>query len=154
MKLIFKRLHKAAKIPQYQSDKSSGFDLHALEDTTVRSLEVGIVRTGLAVELPPNTELQIRPRSGLSVKFPCYVANSPGTVDEDYRGEIALIVYNKLFNKDLFIKYGDRIAQGVVVPVIRCDIEEGELSDTERGECGMGSTGIEEANTKDGRGRV
>ena len=151
MKLIIKRLHEDAKIPKYQSDKASGFDLHALEDVKIDSLTVNIIRTGLAIQLPPDTEMVIRPRSGLSVKFPGYVANSPGTIDEDYRGEIMIIAYNPKWNADIYVKKGDRIAQGVVCPVIRCEIEEGELDETERGGGGFGSTGIEEVDTKNGK---
>lgn len=153
-KITFKKLHPNARIPQYQSDKSSGMDLHAIEDTVIPSLEVGVIRTGLSVQLPKDSELQIRPRSGLSVKFPGYVANSPGTVDEDYRGEIFGILYNKLFNKDLYIKKGDRVMQCVVVPILRPEIVEGELSKTERDSGGFGSTGLEEADTKNGKATI
>ena len=146
MKLIFKRLHKAAKIPSYQSDKSSGFDLTASETVVIHSLETGIVHTGLAVQLPLNTELQLRPRSSLLVKFPGYL--SACAVEEDYTGEIVLIVYNRLFNKDLHVKTGDKIAYAVVSPVIRCEIEEGEMGER------YNMHDMEEVDTKDGKGRI
>lgn len=148
MRVLFKKLHKAAKIPQYDSDKSSGFNLYAIESTTIKSLEVSIVQTGLSVELPLNTEMQIRPYQNLAVKFPGYISNSPGTIDEDYRGEIIIIIYNRLFNKDIFIKKHDKVALAIIAPVIRCTIEEGDRVE------GYNMHDIEEADTKDGKGRI
>ncbi len=161
MNAKFKKLHPSAIIPKYQSKGASGFDFHALEDVAIRPGETVLIQTGLAVEFEEGWELQVRPRSGISLKTPLRIPNSPGTVDVDYRGPLNIIMTNtapvpvKRFNisgvphrSDMpagtqFIKQGDRIAQGVFVPVIQADISEaGELSDTERGSNGFGSSGV------------
>jgi dUTP pyrophosphatase len=104
--------------------------------------ETMIVSTGLAVQLDRGTELQVRPRSGLSAKTKIRVGNSPGTIDEDYRGEIKIILDN-IGHLPYTIYFGDRIAQGVICPVIRANFEVvDELTDTERGAGGLGSTGV------------
>jgi len=163
MKIKFKKLHKDAIIPSYQTAGASGFDFHALSTIKIAPGETKLVRTGLAVSLPEgfaphgefpicgdvrqiDWELQVRPRSGLSLKTPLRVANSPGTVDRDYRGEIGIIITNLAVPgpdvQPITIKKGDRIAQGVICPVMRADIEEAdELPETDRGEGGYGSTG-------------
>lgn len=148
MKLKIKKLNKKAQIPKYQTEGSSGFDLHALEDTRILPGQTKLVSTGLSFEVPFGYELQVRPRSGLSLTTKLRVANSPGTVDADYRGEIKIIMENTgvptaLDSGVAIIKAGDRIAQGVICPIIQCDIEEVvDLSSTERGSSGIGSTGV------------
>jgi len=158
MKIRIKKLHEDAVIPKYQTNGASGFDLHALEDTYVYPGATKLVRTGLAVDVGPGYELQVRPRSGLSLKTPLRVANAPGTVDADYRGEICVIMTNTSTdfsprvdefgfiltnpNGEQHIKKGDRIAQGVVCPVVQADIEVVDyLDDTNRGSGAFGSTG-------------
>lgn len=144
-KLKIMKLHPDAIIPEYAKEGDSGFDLAALEEVTLRPGETKLVKTGIAVELPPGTELQVRPRSGMSLKTPLNIRNSPGTVDNGYRGDVGVICHCLMNakNESVVIKKGDRIAQGVVMPVIRCEIEEVEsLSDTARGADGYGSTGV------------
>lgn len=143
VKLKIKKLHPDAVIPKYQTAGASAFDLHSVEDMIFFSGETKVIKTGLSIELPPDTELQIRPRSGVSLKTTLRIANSPGTVDEDFRGEIGIIMTNLNHNIAVHVNKGDRIAQGAVCPVLRPEIEEvEELSDTERGEKGFGSTGV------------
>ena len=100
-----------------------------------------LITTGLSVAIPDNTEIQIRPRSGLAAKNNISVLNTPGTIDSDYRGEIKVILYNH-GSKDFIVNNGDRIAQMVLVPIIKANLEEVEnLPETIRGEGGFGSTG-------------
>ena len=101
-----------------------------------------LIPTGLSVELPKGIELQVRPRSGLALKHGITVLNTPGTVDSDYRGELAVLLIN-LGNEDFKIENGDRIAQAVIAQAIQADfVQKDELSNTERGAGGYGSTGI------------
>ena len=143
MTIKFKKLHEDAIIPQYQTKGSAGFDFHALNDGCVfgspdRRVIVG---TGLAIEIPEGYELDIRPRSGLAFKNSITVLNSPGTIDSDYRGEVKILLINH-GEEDFVFKKGDRIAQGVILKVEQIPFEVvDELSDTTRGEGGMGSTG-------------
>ncbi|WP_341760493.1 dUTP diphosphatase [Candidatus Endowatersipora endosymbiont of Watersipora subatra] len=132
--------------PSYESANSAGMDLRAalgLENTIV--LPPGrreLIPTGLCLELPQGHEGQVRPRSSLAVKFGITVLNAPGTIDEDYRGEVKIALIN-LSDQYFIVKHGMRIAQLVVAPVIRVTIEQStELSDTNRGSGGFGSTGI------------
>lgn len=132
------------EIPDYETVSSAGMDLRAFidENITLKSLERAIVKTGLFIELPTGYEAQIRPRSGLSAKNGITVLNAPGTIDADYRGEIGVILVN-LSKDDFNIKSGDRIAQMVIAKHERAEWEEvDELSNTERGSGGFGSTGI------------
>ncbi len=145
--LSFKRLSgefSDIELPAYSSPDSSGMDIRAalLEDLVIHSGDRGIVPTNFAVEIPRGYEIQVRPRSGLAAKFGVTVLNTPGTIDADYRGEIKIILAN--FGKDSFIiKRGDRIAQLVIGKVYQIGIREVEfLTDTERGENGLGSSGI------------
>lgn len=136
-----KLLEADGQIPVYAHSTDSGADLFALEDKFISSNEMAPLRTGIAVELPPGYELQVRSKSGLAAKHNLFVLNSPGTVDQDYRGEIMVLMFNagKLSYK---INKGDKIAQMVVSPVIQAYYEKvEELSDTDRGEGGFGSTG-------------
>lgn len=159
MKVQIKKLHPGAVIPKYQTKGASGFDLHALEDVDLEPGETKLVKTGLAVAVQEGYELQVRPRSGISLKTPLRVANAPGTVDSDYRGEVCVIVTNtqvifpglvpglvsgSFVGVDLaqHIKKGDRIAQGVICPIVQAELEQvSELDETVRGSGGFGSTG-------------
>jgi dUTP pyrophosphatase len=142
MKINTKKLHPLAIIPKYQTQQAAGFDFHTTEPVTVMPGETKLVPTGLAVAVPEGFELQVRPRSGLSAKTGIRVANAPGTVDSDYRGEIKVILHNT-GEVPFFISVGDRIAQGVICPVFRAEFEEvEELGQTERGAGAFGSTGV------------
>ena len=141
--LKIKRLHPDAVIPAYQSEGAAGFDLHAVENVEAPSGKTVLVKTGLAVEVPLGYELQIRPRSGVSLKTGIMVKNSPGTIDSDYRGEVCIIIYNNGERFGHYINKGDRIAQAVLKRVERAAIQEvEELSTTGRGTGGLGSTGV------------
>lgn len=136
-----KKLHPEAIIPVYQNQGDAGFDFHALDDVVIPGLSAVIVPTGLAMEIPDGFELQIRPRSGMSLKYPLIVANSPGTVDSGYRGEIGVILRN-LGAEPVSLSKGARIAQGVLAAYAKAEfIEVKELGETERGTDGFGSTG-------------
>jgi dUTP pyrophosphatase len=145
MKIRVKKLHEDAIVPKYQTRGASGFDLHALEDVTFQAGDKRLIKTGLAISVGEGYELQIRPRSGLSLKTGLRICNSPGTVDSDYSGEVCVImqlVQDSSGYLHYSIKKGDRIAQGVVCPVVRADIEEVDyLDETDRGSGGFGSTG-------------
>ena len=141
MKLKIKKLNHKAIIPAYQTPLSAGFDLHSVEDYVIKPMERKLIKTGLAFEIEEGYEVQIRPRSGLAYKHGITVLNSPGTIDADYRGEIMVLLIN-LGSKEFKIKEGDRIAQAVIAPVVQAEFEEvSELSVTERGKGGFGSTG-------------
>ncbi|HIC10504.1 MAG TPA: dUTP diphosphatase [Campylobacterales bacterium] len=141
MEIRIKKLYPDVEIPKYQTSGAVGFDLRAVENVSIPSGETRLVGTGLAVELPHGYELQIRPRSGLALKHSITVLNSPGTVDSDYRGEIKVLLINH-GKSDFQISKGDRIAQAVVNRVEIVDIVEvEELSETQRGDKGFGSTG-------------
>ena len=130
-------------LPSYATKASSGVDLKAVVDTpvTLEPLERRIIHTGLKIALPEGYEAQIRPRSGLAARYGITVLNSPGTIDADYRGEIGVILIN-LSNTSFTIQPGDRIAQLVVAKFEQIDwLPMDELSDTNRGEGGFGSTG-------------
>ncbi len=130
--------------PVYAKEGDSGFDLRADEGGSLKSLERKLVSTGLYFELPEGYELQIRPRSGLAYKKGVTVLNTPGTVDTGYRGEIKVLLIN-LSNEEFTWEKGERIAQGVISPRVSTDygelIEVKEISESERGEGGFGSTG-------------
>lgn len=137
---------KSFPLPSYETKDAAGADLRASfenkEDFTIKPGERALIPTGLSFEVQPGYEVQIRPRSGLSLKTDLLVVNSPGTIDADYRGEVKIILGN--FGKDNFtIKHGDRIAQMVLAPIHQAEFSVvDELSDTERGEGGFGSTGV------------
>lgn len=139
-----KKIHPSATTPVYATSGSSGFDLSLVEDLSLFPREVKLARTGLSFEIPEGYELQIRPRSGLSLKTPLRIANSPGTVDSDYRGEVCIIVENTAQAGLLEFKKGDRIAQGVLVPIIQAVFNEGEIDQTLRGSGGFGHSGVNE----------
>jgi len=133
-----------AVLPVYKTEGAAGADLCAFvaEPVTIAVGKTAIVPTGLFFEIPLGYEVQVRPRSGLAAKNGVTVLNTPGTIDSDYRGEIKVILIN-LGDKDFVINNGDRIAQMVVAPVTQASFElTSELSDTERGTGGFGSTGV------------
>ena len=143
-KILIKKLSKTAIIPKYETQGASGVDISAniKEDLTLAKNESTLVPTGIAVSIPQGFEIQIRPRSGLAAKKGISVLNTPGTIDADYRGEIKVILINH-GNEPFVIRNGDRIAQMVVCPIVQAKFEEvDELSDTERGSGGFGSTGV------------
>ncbi|PEP21496.1 dUTP diphosphatase [Bacillus wiedmannii] len=146
LRLKIKRV-KDVELPKYAKPGDSGFDLVAAEDTIIWPGETKVVPTGLAFEIPPGYELQVRPRSGISRNTKLRVIL--GTVDSGFRGEVGVIVDNtakpSLFRSEAadVIERGTRIAQGVIVPVVTAHFEEvDELSDSERGKGGFGSTGV------------
>ena len=141
IKIINKSRHD---LPHYETIASAGMDLRAslTESRILKPLERTIVGTGLFIELPIGTEAQVRPRSGLAAKKGITVLNAPGTIDADYRGEIGVILVN-LSNEDFIINNGERIAQLVIAKHERAEWEAvEELSSTDRGEGGFGSTGV------------
>ena len=142
--ILIKRLSKNVTLPRYETEGSSGLDLAANIDEQIKILpgKSEIIPTGLAVAIPKNFEIQIRPRSGLAAKSQVSVLNTPGTIDADYRGEIKVILIN-LSDKVFVVEKGLRIAQMVVCPVIKVSLKEvTKLEITERGSGGFGSTGI------------
>jgi len=134
------KLREDIPLPSYVTEGAVGMDLHAAEEVILHPGEIKLVSTGIKVEVPRGYELQIRPRSGFAVKG-IGIPNSPGTIDNDYRGEVKVCLIN--FGKEPFkIKKGDRIAQAVVSPVVRAKlICVNSLSSTFRGEGGFGHTG-------------
>jgi dUTP pyrophosphatase len=141
--ILIKRLSKNISLPKYETDGSSGMDLAANieEDIKIEPGKSAIVPTGLAVSIPKNYEIQIRPRSGLAAKNQISVLNTPGTIDADYRGELKIILINHGKN-DFKVEKGLRIAQMVLCPVIKAVLKEVDtLEGTERGSGGFGSTG-------------
>lgn len=130
-------------LPRYATDLSAGMDLRAAIDSpiTLKSLQRAVVPTGLFLEIPAGYEVQIRPRSGLAAKKGITVLNAPGTIDADYRGEVCVILVN-LSSEDFIVERSERIAQMVLCKVEKMSLEPvTELSSTERGQGGFGSTG-------------
>lgn len=142
MKLKIKKIDESAIIPNYVHATDSGMDLYSIEDKIIRPNETVLIKTGLKIELPANTEAQIRPKSGIALKHSVTVLNTPGTIDEGYTGEIQVILINH-GERVYKVNKGEKIAQLVVMPVIRVEIEEvNELIETSRGLGGFGSTGL------------
>jgi len=140
-KLKVKKISETAKLPEYAHPGDAGMDVFSNEEKLIRSGESALIKTGIKIELPANTEAQVRPRSGLALKEGITVLNTPGTIDEGYRGEVGVILINHS-KKDFLIATGMKIAQMVISPVYQAEvIEVDELSDTHRGEGGFGSTG-------------
>ena len=143
--LKWKKLHAAAELPKVATAGAACFDLKAAFDgeMTLRFGEVVAIPTGLAVEIPQGYELQVRARSGLAFKHGFTLVNGVGTIDSDYRGELKVLATLIAQGKELSVRSGDRIAQALVAEVIPVLHEESqELSDTERGVAGFGSTGV------------
>ena len=142
-KIQIKKLSNSVSTPKYETSGSSGMDVAAYIENNIiiNPGEKALVSTGFSVAIPRGYEIQIRPRSGLAAKKNITVLNTPGTIDADYRGEIKVILIN-LGKEKFVIENGERIAQIVVCPVVQANLEEvKELSDTERGSGGFGSTG-------------
>ena len=142
-KVLIKKLDPAVELPDYKTEGASGMDLMALlnEPINLKPNSSCLVPTGLAVAFSSDFEIQIRPRSGLAAKNSISVLNTPGTIDSDYRGEIKVILFNH-GKSDFLINNKDRIAQMILTPVIKMDLEEtDDLPETIRGEGGFGSTG-------------
>mgnify|MGYP001406589427 FL=1 len=143
VKILIKKTSKEVITPKYKTDGSSGVDLSAFLDkeVVIKPNRLDLIPTGLQVAIPEDFEIQIRPRSGLAAKESIGVLNSPGTIDSDYRGELKIILFNHS-NKDFIINNGDRIAQMVLVPILKMEFEEVDsLPNTVRGQGGFGSTG-------------
>ena len=143
VKILIKKTNRKVITPKYKTDGSSGMDLSAFLDkeVVIKPNSSELIPTGLQVAIPEELEIQIRPRSGLAAKERIGVLNSPGTIDSDYRGELKIILFNH-GNKDFIINNGDRIAQMVLVPILKMEFEEVDsLPETIRGQGGFGSTG-------------
>ncbi|MGB2926044.1 MAG: dUTP diphosphatase [Limnothrix sp.] len=141
MELRLKKLHPDAILPEYQHAGDAAVDLHALKAVAIAPHTTALIPTGLAAEIPLGTELQIRPRSGLALKYSLTVLNTPGTIDANYRGEIGIILINH-GKSTFYVNAGMRIAQMVMNQIIQAKIiEVDHLSDTNRGSDGFGSTG-------------
>ena len=143
VKVLIKKLDQAVKLPEYKSDGASGMDLVAFVKKTIniRPKTSSLIPTGLSVAFSDNYEIQIRPRSGLAAKNNISVLNTPGTIDSDYRGELKIILFNHS-NKNFVINNNDRIAQMVLTPILKMELEEtNKLPESIRGEGGFGSTG-------------
>ena len=142
-KVLIKKLDQAVKLPEYKTNGASGMDLLAFIEKPInlKPKTSSLVPTGLSVAFSEEYEIQIRPRSGLAAKNNISVLNTPGTIDSDYRGEIKVIIFNH-GNNDFLINNEDRIAQMVLAPVIKMELEEVlDLPETIRGKGGFGSTG-------------
>ncbi len=146
IKIKFQRINEKFSeipLPKYETSGSAGMDIRAALDEpfTLKAGAVGLVPTGLRVEIPEGYEIQVRPRSGLALNHGIGLLNSPGTIDSDYRGEIKIIMFN--FGKeDFVINSGERIAQLIVGKVYQAEVvDSDELSETSRGEGGFGHTG-------------
>jgi len=143
VKVLIKKLDQKVEIPSYKTEGASGVDLMAFIDKPIKLEPKSscLVPTGLSVAFSKDCEIQIRPRSGLAAKNNISVLNTPGTIDSDYRGEIKIILFNH-GNKNFIINNKDRVAQMILTPVHKMDLEEVDnLPDTLRGESGFGSTG-------------
>ena len=141
MQLRVKRLVETAILPRYAHPHDAGLDLHAAVNATIAPGATETILTGIAVELPPGTEAQVRPRSGLARTHAVTVLNSPGTIDEGYRGEVGVVLINH-GRTPFQVERGMRVAQLVVQRRLAVEVVETEaLSDTARGSRGFGSTG-------------
>ena len=143
VKVLIKKLNPLVQLPSYKTNGASGMDLMAFIEKPI-SLEPGkscLVPTGLSVAFPEEYEIQIRPRSGLAAKKNISVLNTPGTIDSDYRGELKIILFNHS-SENFIINNNDRVAQMVLAPIIKMELEEtDELPVSIRGKGGFGSTG-------------
>ena len=143
IKVLVKKLNLKAELPKYKTEGSSGMDLMALIENpiTIKPQNSAFIPTGLSIAIPEDTEVQIRPRSGLAAKSSISVLNTPGTIDSDYRGEIKIILFNH-GKEEFTVNNNDRIAQMILMPVLKAEFEEvEELPKTIRGSGGFGSTG-------------
>jgi dUTP pyrophosphatase len=143
VKVLIKKLSPEVELPSYKTSGASGMDLMAFikSSITIKPKTSTLIPTGLSMAFSEDYEVQIRPRSGLAAKNNISVLNTPGTIDSDYRGEIKVIIYNH-GHEDFVINDKDRIAQIILTPVVKMELEENdELPETIRGEGGFGSTG-------------
>ena len=143
IKVLVKKLNPKTELPKYKTEGSSGMDLMALIENpiTIKPQNSALIPTGLSIAIPEDTEVQIRPRSGLAAKSSISVLNTPGTIDSDYRGEIKIILFNH-GKEEFTVNNNDRIAQMILMPVLKVEFEEvEELPKTIRGSEGFGSTG-------------
>ena len=143
IKVLVKKLNPKVELPKYKTEGSSGMDLMALIENpiTIKPQNSALIPTGLSIAIPEDTEVQIRPRSGLAAKSSISVLNTPGTIDSDYRGEIKIILFNH-GKEEFTVNNNDRIAQMILMPVLKAEFEEvEELPKTLRGFGGFGSTG-------------
>ena len=143
VKVLIKKLDPTVQLPEYKTSGASGMDLTAFTEKpiNVKPKTSSLVPTGLSVAFHENYEIQIRPRSGLAAKNQISVLNTPGTIDSDYRGEIKIILFNH-GKEDFVINNNDRIAQMILMPIVKAEFEEVEnLPKTLRGSGGFGSTG-------------
>lgn len=140
--LKVKKLNKEAIIPNFAHKGDAGMDLYSIEKVLIPSGESRLIKTGISIQLPSMTEAQVRPRSGMALKHSITVLNTPGTIDEGYRGEIGVILINHS-KEDFLVTKHMKIAQMVVKPIYDIDIVEVDnLNETDRGEDGFGSTGF------------
>ena len=143
VKVLVKKLDPRVQLPSYKTKGSSGMDLMAFLESSIKIVpnSSALIPTGISVAIPNDVEIQIRPRSGLAAKSNIGVLNTPGTIDSDYRGEIKVILFNH-GSKEFIVKNKDRIAQMILMPVLKVDFEEvDDLPETVRGLGGFGSTG-------------
>ena len=143
VKVLIKKLDPKVVIPSYKTKGASGMDLMAFvkEKIVIKPQTSALIPTGLSVAFSEDYEIQIRPRSGLAAKNNISVLNTPGTIDSDYRGELKIIIFNHS-KHDFVVENNDRIAQMVLTPIAKMELEEAnELPKTLRGEGGFGSTG-------------
>lgn len=141
--LKVKLLYNNSKMPEFAHEGDAGMDVFSIEDKIIKKGESSLISTGIQLELPKNTEIQVRPKSGLALKNQITVLNSPGTIDEGYRGEIKVVLINH-GKQDFHVKEGMKIAQIVLKPIYAvkiCKVEEIN-ENTSRGENGFGSSGI------------
>ena len=143
VRVLIKKLDPKVAIPSYKTKGASGMDLMAFvkKKIVIKPQTSALIPTGLSIAFSENYEIQIRPRSGLAAKNNISVLNTPGTIDSDYRGELKIIIFNHS-NHDFIVNNDDRVAQMVLTPVAKMELEEAnELPKTLRGEGGFGSTG-------------
>jgi len=143
VKVLIKKSNPSVQLPSYKTNGASGMDLMAFikEPINLQPGKSCLVPTGLSVAFPKEYEIQIRPRSGLAAKNNISVLNTPGTIDSDYRGELKIILFNHS-NKNFVINNNDRVAQMILTPIIKMELEEtNELPESIRGDGGFGSTG-------------
>jgi dUTP pyrophosphatase len=142
MTVKFRRIDPSAELPTYAHPGDAGMDIRSIEELTIAPGARALVHTGLVMMLPPGYEAQVRPRSGLALKNGVTVLNTPGTIDEGYRGEVGVILVN--FGSEPFkVEKGAKIAQMVIAPCTRAEIvETDEVDDTVRGTGGFGSSGL------------
>ena len=143
IKALIKKLDSKAKLPSYKTDGSSGMDLMAFTNNIIKIApnSSALIPTGLSLAIPKDCEIQIRPRSGLAINSNISVLNTPGTIDSDYRGELKVILFNH-GKKEFVVNHNDRIAQMVLMPILKVEFEEVKiLPETFRGTGGFGSTG-------------